>query len=173
MTVVYIAVIDTFTPFDASYAIVRIVLIGFLLLGLLYLERIRESEALKSSRSRFAKWFTPLLLMTAAAVCIGAVSPKADPVWPDPVPFLQTAATGDFASSGKSKVGYGTNDEALGGPFSKDDTWVFTWQGNERSYFRVETKSRYTGKGWIEDEKRARPSSLTRVSWITSGTTKA
>lgn len=46
MTVVYIAVIDTFTPFDASYAIVRIVLIGFLLLGLLYLERIRESEAL-------------------------------------------------------------------------------------------------------------------------------
>ncbi|AGN35170.1 transglutaminase domain-containing protein [Bacillus paralicheniformis] len=153
MTVVYIAVIDTFTPFDASYAIVRIVLIGFLLLGLLYLERIRESEALKSSRSRFAKWFTPLLLMTAAAVCIGAVSPKADPVWPDPVPFLQTAATGDFASSGKSKVGYGTNDEALGGPFSKDDTWVFTWQGNERSYFRVETKSRYTGKGWIEDEK--------------------
>ena len=61
MTVVYIAVIDTFTPFDASYAIVRIVLIGFLLLGLLYLERIRESEALKSSRSRFAKWFTPLL----------------------------------------------------------------------------------------------------------------
>lgn len=66
--------------------------------------------------------------MTAAAVCIGAVSPKADPVWPDPVPFLQTAATGDFASSGRSKVGYGTNDEALGGPFSKDDTWVFTWQ---------------------------------------------
>ncbi|MDI5790627.1 hypothetical protein PO124_25880 [Bacillus licheniformis] len=29
MTVVYVAVIDTFTPFDASYAIVRIVLIGF------------------------------------------------------------------------------------------------------------------------------------------------
>jgi hypothetical protein len=48
------------------------VLIGFLLLGLLYLERIRESEALKTSRSRFAKWFTPLLLMTAAAVYIGA-----------------------------------------------------------------------------------------------------
>ena len=46
--------------------------------------------------------------MTAAAVCIGAVSPKADPVWPDPVPFLQTAATGDFASSGRSKVGYGS-----------------------------------------------------------------
>ncbi len=44
MTVVYIAVIDTFTPFDASYAIVRIVLIGFLLLGLLYLERIRNQK---------------------------------------------------------------------------------------------------------------------------------
>ncbi|MDI5790626.1 hypothetical protein PO124_25875 [Bacillus licheniformis] len=44
---------------------------------------------------------------------------KADPVWPDPVPFLQTAATGDFASSGRSKVGYGTNDEALGGPFQR------------------------------------------------------
>ena len=111
--------------------------------------------------------------MTAAAVCIGAVSPKADPVWPDPVPFLQTAATGDFASSGRSKVGYGTNDEALGGPFSKDDTWVFTWQGNERSYFRVETKAAIQEKAGLKTKNQAHPFSLKRINWITSGTTKA
>ncbi|OMI10121.1 transglutaminaseTgpA domain-containing protein [Bacillus swezeyi] len=153
MTVVYITVIDTFTPFDASYAIVRIVLFGFLLLGMLYLERMREGEGFKSSKKLFAKWFAPLVLMTAAAIFIGAAAPKTDPVWPDPVPFIKTAANGDFASSGNSKVGYGTNDESLGGPFSEDDSWVFTWQGKERSYFRAETKSHYTGRGWIEDEK--------------------
>ncbi|MFT0803625.1 transglutaminase domain-containing protein [Bacillus swezeyi] len=153
MTVVYITVIDTFTPFDASYAIVRIVLFGFLLLGMLYLERMREEEGFKSSKTLFAKWFAPLVLMTAAAISIGAAAPKTDPVWPDPVPFIKTAANGDFASSGNSKVGYGTNDESLGGPFSEDDSWVFTWQGKERSYFRAETKSHYTGKGWIEEEK--------------------
>ncbi|MFN2747967.1 MULTISPECIES: DUF4129 domain-containing transglutaminase family protein [Bacillus] len=153
MTVVYIAVIDTFTPFDASGAIVRIVLFGFLLLGLLYFERMREGERLQTSKTVFLKWFAPLLLLTAACVGIGTVAPKTDPVWPDPVPFIKTAANGGLDSPGKSRVGYGTNDEALGGPFSKDDSWVFTWQGTERSYFRAETKSHYTGKGWIEDEK--------------------
>ncbi|WP_411810364.1 DUF4129 domain-containing transglutaminase family protein [Bacillus glycinifermentans] len=153
MTVVYITVIDTFTPFDASHAIIRIVVFGFLLLGMLFLERIKESERFKASPSLFAKWFAPLMLMTAAAAAIGIAAPKADPIWPDPVPFLKTAATGDFSSGGKAKVGYGTNDESLGGPFTQDDTRVFSWQGNERSYFRVETKSYYTGKGWTEDEK--------------------
>lgn len=153
MTVVYITVIDTFTPFDASHAIIRIVVFGFLLLGMLYLERMKESEKFKASPSLFAKWFAPLMLMTAVAAAIGIAAPKADPVWPDPVPFLKTAANGDFSSGGKTKVGYGTNDESLGGPFTQDDTWVFSWQGNERSYFRVETKSYYTGKGWTEDEK--------------------
>lgn len=153
MTVVYITVIDTFTPFDASHAIIRIVVFGFLLLGMLFLERMKESEKFKASPSLFAKWFAPLVLMTAVAAAIAIAAPKADPVWPDPVPFLKTAANGDFSSGGKTKVGYGTNDESLGGPFTQDDTRVFSWQGNERSYFRVETKSYYTGKGWTEDEK--------------------
>ncbi|MCZ0070744.1 transglutaminase domain-containing protein [Bacillus sonorensis] len=153
MTIVYITVIDTFTPFDASYAIVRIAILGFLLLGMLYLERMKESERLKASASLFAKWFAPLLLLTAAAAAVGIAAPKTDPIWPDPVPFIKTAANGDFTSGGKNKVGYGTNDTSLGGPFTQDNTLVFTWQGKERSYFRVETKSHYTGKGWSEDEK--------------------
>lgn len=55
-------------------------------------------------------------------------------------------------SAGESKIGYGNHDESLGGPFQQDATPVFTWQGKERTYFRVETKDTYTGKGWIETD---------------------
>ncbi len=44
MTVAYITVLDTFTPYDAAYAVIRIVFIGFLMMGLLYMERIRLTE---------------------------------------------------------------------------------------------------------------------------------
>ncbi|NPC91735.1 DUF4129 domain-containing protein [Bacillus sp. WMMC1349] len=153
MTIVYITVLDTFTPFDASYAIVRIMLFGFLLLGLLYSERVKESENYKFSRSLFMKWFAFLLSMTVISICIGAAVPKPDPIWPDPVPFIKKTTNSDSDRKDGSQVGYGTNDQTLGGPYKTDDSWVFTWQGEERSYFRAETKSYYSGKGWIEDEE--------------------
>lgn len=46
------------------------------------------------------------------------------------------------------KIGYGTNDSRLGGPFEADDTIVFTVTDDQRHYWRVETKDVYTGKGW-------------------------
>ena len=33
MTVAYITILDTFTPYDATFAVIRIVLIGFFMLG--------------------------------------------------------------------------------------------------------------------------------------------
>ncbi|WP_049628017.1 DUF4129 domain-containing transglutaminase family protein [Bacillus sp. JFL15] len=153
MTVAYITVLDTFTPYDAAYAVIRIVFIGFLMMGLLYMERIRLTEHIAFKKRLIFKWFLPLALFICASVVFGLAAPKSDPNWPDPVPFLKKITHHKEVPAAESKIGYGNHDETLGGPFQQDDTPVFTWKGKERSYFRVETKDTYTGKGWVETDQ--------------------
>ncbi|MCC9265945.1 transglutaminase domain-containing protein [Bacillus velezensis] len=153
MTVAYITVLDTFTPYDAAYAVIRIVFIGFLMMGLLYMERIRLTEHIAFKKRLILKWFLPLMLFICASVVFGLAAPKSDPNWPDPVPFLKKITNHKEVPAAESKIGYGNHDETLGGPFQEDDTPVFTWKGKERAYFRVETKDTYTGKGWVETDQ--------------------
>ncbi|MDS9998569.1 DUF4129 domain-containing transglutaminase family protein [Bacillus atrophaeus] len=152
MTVAYITILDTFTPYDATYAVIRIVLIGFFMLGLLYMDRIKIMERLSFKKAHILKWFLPLTVFVIGSAAFGLAAPKSDPNWPDPVPFLKKVTNHDQVSAQESKIGYGNHDESLGGPFQEDDTPVFTWQGKKRSYFRVETKDTYTGKGWVETD---------------------
>lgn len=128
MTVAYITILDTFTPYDAAYAVIRIVLIGFFMLGLLYLERIKLMERITLPKAAVLKWFLPLSVLILAAVGFGLAAPKSDPNWPDPVPFLKKVTNHDRVPAGESKIGYGNHDESLGGPFQQDATPVFTWQ---------------------------------------------
>ncbi|WP_394176412.1 transglutaminase TgpA family protein [Guptibacillus hwajinpoensis] len=153
VTVVYITVIDTFTVYNADNAIIRIVVIGFILLGLLQILRIQEQEGVTFSKGRFpVYWLMPLIVIIAFSSLFGYIAPKAEPQWADPVPFLKkTTGTGDGdgeGGNGISKIGYGEDDSRLGGPFVMDDTPVFTAEIKDRGYWRVETKDVYTGKGW-------------------------
>ncbi|WP_347552629.1 transglutaminase domain-containing protein [Pseudalkalibacillus hwajinpoensis] len=152
VTIVYISVIDTFTVYNADNAIIRIVVIGFILLGLLQILRIQEQEGVTFSKGRFpVYWLMPLVIIIAFSSLFGYIAPKAEPQWPDPVPFLKkTTGDGDGAGNGNgiSKIGYGEDDSRLGGPFVMDDTPVFTAEIKDRGYWRVETKDVYTGKGW-------------------------
>lgn len=47
-----------------------------------------------------------------------------------------------------SKSGFSEQDEKLGGPLMDDQTVLFTALQANSHYWRVETKDRYTGKGW-------------------------
>ncbi len=151
MTVVYAAVIDTFTPYDASYAIIRIVVLGFVLIGMLQVVKIHEQEGFYS-RSRFPfTWFALVFIMIAFAIAVGFLAPKAEPQWADPVPFLKSAANLDdeeTMANPARKSGYSENDEQLGGPFQLDETPVFYADIEHVHYWRAETKDFYTGKGW-------------------------
>ncbi|TLS35316.1 DUF4129 domain-containing transglutaminase family protein [Pseudalkalibacillus caeni] len=154
VTIVYITVIDTFTAYSAETAIIRIVVIGFVLLGLLQILRIQEQEGVIFDNARFPiHWLVPLVLVIGFSSMIGYVAPKADPQWPDPVPFIKKTANVYEEDSGRkgnfvSKIGYGEDDSRLGGPFIMDETPVFQADIDDIHYWRVETKDIYTGKGW-------------------------
>lgn len=154
LTLIYITVLDTFTPYSAKAAIVRTVAAGFTVMGMLTFYRMMRKEKLQSgSPAIMRKWMVPLAVLISLSVLVGVIAPKAAPLWPDPVPYLKAAAEksngNNQGSLGPRRVGYGTNDDRLGGPFIGDNKPVFMYMAGERTYWKVETKDVYTGKGWI------------------------
>lgn len=151
LTVTYVAILDTFTPYDATIAIIRLVLVGFFMMGFLSLQRIQDHENVQIRKFAHLKWMLPLCFLISFSAIIGLLAPKAAPQWPDPVPYIKKIGQSEEETieKGMSKIGYGTNDERLGGPFMEDDTPVFYSTAKKRHYWRVETKDVYTGKGWI------------------------
>lgn len=153
MTILYIAVLDTFTLYNGKFAIIRTVIVGFSLLGILYFIRLSEKEHLHENKSILYQWLKPLLLMIAGATLFAYVLPKAGPIWPDPVPMIQSASESSNKQQIK-KVGYGEDDSRLGGPFEQDNRIVFEAIVPAKQYWRIETKNIYTGKGWLANESK-------------------
>ncbi|WP_336124768.1 transglutaminase domain-containing protein [Niallia taxi] len=156
LTMVYITVLDTFTPYNAYAAIIRTTIIGFTAMGMLTFYRMRDKENITGSKFLALKWIAPLLLFVFASAAFAFAAPKADPLWPDPVPFIQTIGDkggGEGTGTGPHRVGYGVDDSRLGGDFEPDDTVVFQTEVQSPHYWKVETKDSYTGKGWVQSEE--------------------
>ena len=154
LTTVYITILDTFTAYDASWAIVRTVLSGFLMMGILTLQRLRKNGKIDFQTKTTRKWLLSLLIMIVLSVSIGYVLPKADPIWPDPVSFIKN----DLKVGSSSKtIGYGVDDSSLGGSLSEDRTIVFQTKVESDHYWKVENKDVYTGKGWVQSNQEAEP----------------
>ncbi|MBS4197826.1 DUF4129 domain-containing protein [Bacillus sp. FJAT-49870] len=154
MTILYVSVLDTFTIYNGEWAIVRIVVLGFALLGILFFQRLLDKEQIQNRGNLLNKWVIPLIVMIVASVFLGYASPKAGPIWPDPVPFIQSKADNVFPrKGGVSRIGYSPDDSKLGGPFIGDNRVVFEVRTPTKQYWRVETKDTYTGKGWEGTEE--------------------
>ncbi|MCT8136615.1 transglutaminase domain-containing protein [Anaerobacillus sp. CMMVII] len=148
ITVVYVTVIDTFTLYDASNAIVRLVIAGFLLMTILYKLRLEEKEQVTSDEFKGKAWTNSLTFIIVIVAVIAFFSPKYEPYWPDPLPMVKGAMTGEGGEGTYRTIGYGQNDERLGGGFANDDTVIFTATATQGHYWRGESKEIYTGKGW-------------------------
>ncbi|QKY71453.1 transglutaminase domain-containing protein [Lentibacillus sp. CBA3610] len=152
LTFVYLSLLDTFTVYDAGAAIVRTFIVSFAALGMSNFFKEIGRESIRFSWVKKAPlWAVPLAAVVLCSTLIGYAAPKFDPQWPDPVPFIQSAAEnagGPGAGSGIQKVGYGEDDSRLGGSFVQDYTPVFQAAAQDEHYWRVETKDVYTGKGW-------------------------
>ncbi|MFD2706902.1 transglutaminase TgpA family protein [Salibacterium lacus] len=162
-TVIYIGVMDTFFVYDGTTAVIRVFVLGFILMALLQWDRlVYYYPGAVQSRLVWFRWTMLALFLLACSTAVGLVLPKAEPQWPDPVPFMErTAGIETPAGSGGEtvqKIGYGENDEQLGGGFEMDETPVFTASGGEVGYWRGESKNVYTGSGWVSDTPE-RPSS--------------
>jgi transglutaminase-like putative cysteine protease len=156
MTVIYITVLDTFTPYYGDWSIVRTITIGFALLGLLYFKRLIEQNRIANTKNNWAWWLVPLAVMISGCTLFALAAPKAEALWPDPVPYIKAHIGNEKqkgrGSGGVSTVGYRADDSQLGGPFQGDKTVVFEAKVQSRQYWRVETKDTYTGKGWVSTE---------------------
>ncbi|WP_084788103.1 transglutaminase TgpA family protein [Anaerobacillus alkalidiazotrophicus] len=153
ITIMYVTILDTFTVYDASTSIVRLVVSSFLLMTLLFKMKLEETERIKADKLSNGAWISITTCMIAFVAVVAFFLPKYEPHWPDPLPMVQGAMSGENLSVGHRTIGYSDNDERLGGGFAYDDTVVFTAVANQGHYWRGESKEIYTGKGWESVEQ--------------------
>ncbi|MET3575551.1 DUF4129 domain-containing transglutaminase family protein [Bhargavaea ullalensis] len=154
MTLIFITVLDTFSPYRADEAILRILVIGLLLIGLLALAKLASGQTKRPSIQSVLLMATPLVLFIGASGALSQMMPKSEPAWPDPVPFLRSLADGAGSGPGEAgKIGYGEDDSMLGGPFIGDNTVVFEANTRSGQYWKVETKDTYTTRGWVNSSE--------------------
>lgn len=147
LTVFFIATLDTFTQYDGTMAIVKVVILGLVMTAMLYMKRLIVETGTTFEFYKYMRHILPVTLAIGTAGIVAVLLPKAAPQWPDPVPYIKSFAGQNEAAS-VSKVGLGDDDSRLGGSFVGDDTVVFTAHSPESQYWRVETKDYYTSKGW-------------------------
>lgn len=151
LSVFYLAVLDSFTPFEGKVAIVRTFCYGFVMLVFSRLDQLLRREQV-SDRLSYSRWFSAGLAFILLAVSIGVVAPKSEASWPNPASFI-TSYDERKVSGGVRKVGYSEDDSRLGGPFEQDSSIVFKSLIAEPYYWRGEAKDFYDGRGWHRQEK--------------------
>ena len=147
LTIFFIATLDTFTQYDGTMAIVKVVILGLVMTALLYMKRLIVETGTTFEFYKYIRYILPVTLAIGTAGIVAVLLPKAAPQWPDPVPYIKSFA-GQGETTSVSKVGLGDDDSRLGGSFIGDDTVVFTAHSPDSQYWRVETKDFYTSKGW-------------------------
>ncbi|MCE4046770.1 DUF3488 and transglutaminase-like domain-containing protein [Lysinibacillus fusiformis] len=152
MTVFFIATLDTFSEYNGKTAIVKVVILGLMMTGVLFVKRLWLQVGTTSNT--FGRWkiVIPMLVSVLLVGSIAFFLPKTGPTWADPVPFIQGVTGQDGNGTGMKSVGYSQDDSQLGGPFQGDNTLIFTASSRDRHYWRIETKDTYTSKGWILSE---------------------
>ena len=150
MTILFLAILDTFTSYDAKNSIIRVTVLGFMTMGLVTFFRLGLLKKTPVPVKFLSKWSVLLVCMLVFSTGIGLVAPKLNPQWPDPVPYVQSFSmhTVDEAAS-INKVGYDEDDTKLGGTIQSDSSVVFYNTANSSHYWKIESKDVYTGKGWV------------------------
>lgn len=155
ITIIFVTIMDTFTPYQADQAIIRLVMISLLMFMINnYLKRVEQKQLTIDLAQWFQRVLVPLVLAMIAIGVLAYFAPKSEPVWPDPVPFITSTADGiSFGNRGETRrVGYGEDDSQLGGSFQMDDTPIFHAETSLDHYWRIESKDYYTGHGWEQEQ---------------------
>lgn len=149
LTVFFIATLDTFSEYNGKAAIVKVVVLGLMMTGVLFIKRLRLQLDAPNDIFKKLKIIVPMLISVALVSMVAFFLPKAGPTWADPVPFIKSVTGQSGVGDGQKKVGYSEDDSRLGGPYNGDNTLIFTTKSRDRHYWRIDTKDTYTSKGWV------------------------
>ncbi|MFC4305515.1 transglutaminase TgpA family protein [Cohnella boryungensis] len=159
------AIADSFFPLELWHNIAWIVTAGLVWLVVLHLRQLqsRHPDSWEALAERPLDIAFPAVVIITLVLLTGIFMPRAPVILEDPytiwteaqgreVPVFsgeggvqKVSASG---SSGSSLSGYSRDDRKIGGGFQFDYSPVMTISTSQSSYWRGETKSVYTGKGW-------------------------
>lgn len=148
-TIIFLCLIDSLTKYNADSAIIRVMVLGTLLMGVLFVNRLFNGSQVKLQAKHYTMLLIPLVLMIIGSSVFAFLMPKKQAIvnTPDSIAKLMDWKNGQNAGIGK--IGYVEDDSKLGGPFEEDSRPVFEVAAKVNQYWRIETKNIYTGKGWV------------------------
>ncbi|MGG0655933.1 transglutaminase-like domain-containing protein [Rummeliibacillus pycnus] len=147
-TIIFLSLLDTFTEYNAKFAIIRVMVLGILLMGVLFINRLFKNSQVKWKPKHYAMLLIPLIVMIIGSAAFAYTMPKKQAMVSVPKHLENLMNWQNGQNAGIGKIGYVEDDSTLGGPFEKDNRPVFEATAKENQYWRVETKNIYTGKGW-------------------------
>lgn len=163
LSVLVMSGIDSFTTHILWDQIALIIFAGLCLLVTNHFRELMERNP--TSWNTLAEYpssiLVPVGLIISVVMTAGAVAPQVNPILTDPYTAWQqfrgnevafTTAKGrpiTLRSPGSSASGYSRSDDVLGGGFEFDYSPVMEVTTTKRSYWRGETKSIYSGEGWL------------------------
>lgn len=149
LTFIYLAILDTFTTYDAGGAVIRTFIISLLALGISnFMSEFKKQALGNTSFQKKLPLLLALVFFVSFSAMIGYAAPKLDAKWPDPISYVKEMTGQGSGHSTSQKGGYREDDSMLGGSLEQDDTVVFQAIAKKSHYWRIETKDVYTGKGW-------------------------
>lgn len=153
ITVIFLALVDTFTKYNAEMSIVRTMILGIFLTGMLFIEKIISENGMKENPTNYFKLILPLVIMLVLSTVFAYNMPKEQASENLPGPLNQVVKWANSNLQTTGKIGYVEDDDKLGGDFETDNAPVLKYTALEPQYLRIESKSLYTGKGWDRTEK--------------------
>ncbi|ETT88020.1 DUF4129 domain-containing transglutaminase family protein [Viridibacillus sp. FSL R5-0477] len=148
VTIIFLVLLDTFSEYNAKFAIIRVMFLGLLLLGTLYANHLFETNAVERKDIKYIAVLVPLAVMLIASTVFAYAMPKKGPMVTLPKSLSTLMDQQGKGSSAIGKIGYVEDDKKLGGPFKMDARIVFNAKADSNQYWRIETKDIYTSKGW-------------------------
>lgn len=168
VSVFLFSVRDSFSKLILWEQVAIMMFCGMAILVLRHFESLRRKNP--ASWAYFAEYpfaiAGPTLALLVVIVALGALAPEVRPMLTDPYTWWknsrgESVVTGGkgyiaAAAEGNSSSGYSRNDQALGGNFDFDYTPIMSVDTTYRGYWRGETRTLYTGRGWERSEQEER-----------------
>ncbi|MEV5027469.1 transglutaminaseTgpA domain-containing protein [Paenibacillus sp. LPE1-1-1.1] len=173
ITVMAFAIRDSFSSIELWEQGAAAIICGLFLLTIWHFVELKKRipVAWSNSSGQFAFIALPIVLLFSLIVYLGTLAPDVRAVLTDPYtmwrnvqgvsPAMGSSDSASTSLGSQSTSGYSRDDSTLGGQLTFDHTPVMSAVTPYRSYWRGETRSLYTGRGWISSEvERRMPLSL-------------